>query len=72
MGRAVDTVAGMAPELGTSGGTSDARFIKDYAPIAELGLLNSTAHKVDEHVSLDDLQALGRIYEAVLQGYFAA
>ena len=70
IGNAVAGVTGAAPELGTTGGTSDARFIKDHAPIAELGLLNATAHKVDERVSLDDLDALGRIYEAVLDGYF--
>jgi succinyl-diaminopimelate desuccinylase len=58
--------------LGTTGGTSDARFIKDFAPVAELGLLNATAHKVDERVSLADLEALGRIYEAVLDGAFAS
>jgi succinyl-diaminopimelate desuccinylase len=69
--RAVTSVIGAPPELGTSGGTSDARFIKDHAPIAELGLMNATAHKVDERVSLDDLSALGRIYEAVLDGAFA-
>jgi succinyl-diaminopimelate desuccinylase len=69
--RAVTNVTGAPPELGTSGGTSDARFIKDFAPIAELGLLNDTAHKVDERVSLDDLAALGRIYQAVLDGTFA-
>ena len=70
-GVAVAQVTGAAPELGTTGGTSDARFIKDFAPVAELGLLNATAHKVDERVSLDDLDALGRIYDAVLDGYFA-
>ncbi len=68
--RAVESVVGSAPTLATTGGTSDARFIKDYAPVAELGLLNATAHKVDEHVSLEDLDALGRIYETVLEGYF--
>ncbi len=70
--RAVASVTGTPPELGTSGGTSDARFLKDFAPVAEFGLLNATAHKVDERVSLDDLDALGRIYQAVLDGYFAA
>ncbi len=70
--RAVAGVTGTVPELGTSGGTSDARFLKDHAPVAELGLLNATAHKVDERVSVDDLDALGRIYQAVLDGYFAA
>ena len=69
--RAVVNVTGAPPELGTSGGTSDARFLKDYAPVAELGLLNATAHKVDERVSLEDLDALGRIYQAVIDGFFA-
>ncbi|MDX1576116.1 MAG: succinyl-diaminopimelate desuccinylase [Kiloniellales bacterium] len=69
---AVADVTGRTPELGTSGGTSDARFIKDFAPVAELGLLNATAHKVDERVTLADLDALGRIYEAVLDGAFAS
>jgi len=72
IGRAVADVTGAPPELGTTGGTSDARFIKDHAPVAELGLLNATAHKVDERVSLEDLDALGRIYEAVLGSYFAS
>lgn len=69
---AVAEVTGRPPELGTTGGTSDARFIKDHAPVAELGLINATAHKVDERVSLDDLESLGRIYQGVLDGYFAA
>ncbi len=67
---AVESVVGTKPELGTSGGTSDARFIKDHAPVAELGLLNATAHKVDERVKVGDLEALTAIYGAVLQGYF--
>ncbi len=56
--------------LSTTGGTSDARFIKDYCAVAEFGAVGQTMHKVDERVSLDDLSALGRIYEGVLQGYF--
>ncbi len=72
LGAAVEAVVGERPVLGTGGGTSDARFIKDCAPVAELGLLNATAHKVDERVSLQDLEALGRIYEAVLDGFFPA
>jgi succinyl-diaminopimelate desuccinylase len=69
---AVESVTGAPAALGTGGGTSDARFIKDYAPVAELGLLSSMAHKVDERVSLEDLSALERIYEGVLQRFFAA
>ena len=70
VGAAVESVLGRRPLLGTSGGTSDARFIKDHAPIAELGLLNATAHQVDERTSLTDLEDLGRVYEAVLDGFF--
>ncbi len=69
--RAVETTLGRTPELGTTGGTSDARFIKDHCPIAELGLFNATAHKVDEHVSLDDLRGLEAVYRAALDGYFS-
>ncbi len=68
---AVERVTGARPALGTTGGTSDARFIKDHAPVAELGLLNATAHKVDERVSVTDLKQLTEIYGAVLDGYFA-
>jgi len=67
---AVESVVGTKPALGTTGGTSDARFIKDHAPVAELGLLNATAHKVDERVQIDDLAQLTAIYGAVLEGYF--
>ncbi len=69
--QAVETVLGRTPELGTTGGTSDARFIKDYCPIAELGMLSATAHKVDEHVGLDDLRGLEAVYGAALDNYFA-
>ena len=68
---AIESVTGEATELGTTGGTSDARFIKDHAPVAELGLLNATAHKVDEQVPLAHLRELTDIYEKVLQGYFS-
>ncbi len=64
-------VTGRRPALGTTGGTSDARFIKDYCPVAELGLLNATAHKVDEQVAVADLRDLHAIYRAVLEGYFS-
>ncbi len=66
----VTAVTGKAPELGTTGGTSDARFIKDFCPVAELGLLNDTAHKVDEQVPLSDLTQLEAIYGGILEGYF--
>jgi succinyl-diaminopimelate desuccinylase len=66
---AVAEVVGSAPALGTTGGTSDARFLKDHCTVAELGLLNATAHKVDEHVVLDDLARLTAIYRSVLERY---
>jgi succinyl-diaminopimelate desuccinylase len=63
---------GVEPELSTTGGTSDARFIKDYAPVAEFGLIGSTMHKVDEHVAVADIVALSDIYEDIIGRYFAA
>lgn len=63
---------GRAPVLSTSGGTSDARFIKDFCPVAELGLQNATAHMVDENVRVDDVRDLARLYAAILSRYFAA
>ena len=68
--RAVQQVAGRKPELSTSGGTSDARFIKDYCPVVELGLVSETAHKVDEYLEIEDLENLTRVYERMLAGYF--
>ena len=67
---AVQRVAGRTPELSTSGGTSDARFIKDYCPVVELGLVSETAHKVDEYLEIEDLENLTRVYETMLAGYF--
>ncbi len=69
---AVEGVTGRRPELSTSGGTSDARFIKDHCPVVEFGLPGPSMHKIDEHVALADLEALTRIYRAVLDAYFAA
>jgi len=69
---AVESVLGRRPAFGTGGGTSDARFIKDHCPVAELGLLNATAHKVDERVGLEDLRDLSTVYGAILDRYFAA
>ena len=68
---AVQEITGRAPALSTAGGTSDARFIKDHCPVIELGLTNETIHQVDEHVAVDDLELLTRIYERFLQLYFA-
>jgi succinyl-diaminopimelate desuccinylase len=69
---AVGDATGRRPKLSTGGGTSDARFIKAACPVVELGLPNATIHAVDERVSLEDLEGLKRIYERVLERYFAA
>lgn len=67
---AVIAVRGHAPEFSTGGGTSDARFIKDYCPVVEMGLAGATMHKTDEAVPVDDVERLTRIYEKVLDLYF--
>ncbi len=64
-------VTGRAPELSTSGGTSDARFIKDHCPVVEFGMINQTAHKSDENALIADIGMLADIYETVLDGFFA-
>ncbi len=58
------------PELATDGGTSDARFIKNYCEVIELGIRNQTLHQVDEFVFLDDLNELTKIYYKILENYF--
>ena len=68
---AVQRVTGRVPELSTSGGTSDARFIKDYCPVVEFGLVGKTIHQVDEHVSTADIDRLADVYAAVLHDFFA-
>ena len=69
---AVRTVTGLTPELSTSGGTSDARFIRRLCPVVELGLIGQSMHKVDEHVAVADLTALAAIYESVLARVFTS
>lgn len=68
--RSVKNVTGIEPELSTTGGTSDARFIRAYAPVVEFGLANATMHKVDEHVPAADIGRLTDIYESILRAYF--
>lgn len=63
-------VTGRRPELSTSGGTSDARFIKDYCPVIEFGLVGQTMHAVDERVPVADLTALTAIYRRIIERYF--
>ena len=69
---AVRAVTGLTPELSTTGGTSDARFIKDYCPVIEFGLAGATMHKVDENVAIADILQLSDIYERILDSYFHA
>ena len=64
--------AGIECELSTTGGTSDARFISRYCPLLEFGLVGETMHKVDEKSAIEDLKTLSRVYETVLDRYFAA
>jgi succinyl-diaminopimelate desuccinylase len=69
---AVQQATGRTPALSTTGGTSDARFIKDYFPVLEFGLVGQTMHKVDERVPTADVERLTAIFEDVLARYFAA
>jgi succinyl-diaminopimelate desuccinylase len=66
----IKDVTGRTPELSTSGGTSDARFIKDFCPVIEFGLANQTMHKIDERVPTADLVALTAIYRRIFERYF--
>jgi succinyl-diaminopimelate desuccinylase len=66
----IEGVTGIRPELSTTGGTSDARFIKDHCQVAEFGLVGQTMHKADERAALADLEALTGIYGAVLSRFF--
>ncbi|MTV18373.1 MULTISPECIES: succinyl-diaminopimelate desuccinylase [Bradyrhizobium] len=68
---AIEEVTGRRPELSTSGGTSDARFISSYCPVIEFGLVGQTMHQVDERTPVADLEKLTRIYRGVLDRYFA-
>lgn len=67
---AVETVTGASPALSTTGGTSDARFIKDYCPVVEFGLVGQTMHMVDERVAVADLETLTVIYETFIERWF--
>jgi succinyl-diaminopimelate desuccinylase len=69
--KAVKTATGAAPEFSTTGGTSDARFIRSYCPVAELGLPGGTMHKVDECVPVAEIARLSDIYLTILEHYFA-
>jgi len=68
---AITKATGKKPDYSTTGGTSDARFIKEHCPVVELGLSGTTMHKVDECMPVSEIQRLTDIYEAVLDAYFA-
>jgi succinyl-diaminopimelate desuccinylase len=68
---AIEQVTGRKPQLSTSGGTSDARFISRYCPVIEFGLVGQTMHQIDERTPVADLEKLTRIYRGVLDRYFA-
>jgi succinyl-diaminopimelate desuccinylase len=68
---AIEAVTGRRPELSTSGGTSDARFIASYCPVIEFGLVGQTMHQIDERTPVADLEKLTKIYRGILDRYFA-
>ncbi|MFN3934551.1 succinyl-diaminopimelate desuccinylase [Parvibaculum sp.] len=68
--RSIEKVTGITPELSTTGGTSDARFIRAYAPVVEFGLPNATMHKADENADVNEIARLADVYEEILRGYF--
>jgi len=69
---AVEAVLGVRPEASTTGGTSDARFIRAMCPVLELGLVGQTMHQVDERVPVAQIEALSGVYERVIRTYFGA
>lgn len=69
--RAVQAETGITPELSTTGGTSDARFVKDHCPVVEFGLVGRTMHQVDERVEVAQIPRLKSIYTRILRDYFA-
>jgi succinyl-diaminopimelate desuccinylase len=68
---AIEDVTGRKPELSTSGGTSDARFISSYCQVIEFGLVGQTMHQIDERASVTDIEKLTKIYQGILDRYFA-
>jgi succinyl-diaminopimelate desuccinylase len=65
----IKNITGKEPELSTTGGTSDARFIKDYSPVIECGLVNKTAHQIDENIEISEIELLKDIYLEILKNY---
>jgi len=69
--KSVQAETGVVPEMSTSGGTSDARFVKNHCPVVEFGLVGKTMHQVDERVMVEQVHQLKGIYTRILQDYFA-
>ena len=69
---AVERETGVLPRLSTSGGTSDARFVKDYCPVLEFGPTNATIHQTDERIGVDELRATQNVYSRIIEAYFSA
>lgn len=67
---AIEKHTGLKPSLSTSGGTSDARFIRAYCPVVEFGLVGATMHMIDEHAAVKDIELLTEIYSTLLEDYF--
>ena len=72
LARSVELETGIRPLLSTSGGTSDARFVQRYCPVIEFGLVGTTMHQANEHVTVADIEGLTRIYRRFVQQFFAA
>lgn len=70
IGKAVKAETGLTPALSTTGGTSDARFVKNHCPVVEFGLVGKTMHQVDERVEISQIETLTKIYARILKGYF--
>jgi succinyl-diaminopimelate desuccinylase len=68
---AVKAETGVTPEMSTSGGTSDARFVKDHCPVVEFGLVGKTMRQVDERVEIEQIHQLKRVYSRIIRDYFA-
>ena len=68
---AIEAVTGRKPDLSTTGGTSDARFIASYCPVIEFGLVGQTMHQIDERASVSDMETLTKIYRGILDRYFS-
>ncbi len=69
---AIEGETGLLPKLSTAGGTSDARFIKDYCPVLEFGPTNATIHMTDERISVDELRATQSVYSRIIEAYFTS